>query len=57
MLYDGAEALALRPICDAVHVEGSLIFAQLLHAGRYAKIEECVAPSAIPGADQQVLPA
>jgi 2,4-dienoyl-CoA reductase (NADPH2) len=46
-LDDGEKALALRPICDAVHAEGSLICAQLLHAGRYAKIEECVAPSAI----------
>ena len=46
-LDDREEALALRPICDAVHAEGTLICAQLLHAGRYAKIEECVAPSAI----------
>ncbi len=44
---DKDEALKLRPICDAVHAEGSLICAQLLHAGRYAKIEGCVAPSAI----------
>lgn len=41
------EAMKLRPICDAVHAEGSLICAQLLHAGRYAKIPECVAPSPI----------
>lgn len=46
-LDDAVKALKLRPICDAVHAEGSLICAQLLHAGRYAKIEECVAPSAI----------
>ncbi len=44
---DRDEALKLRPICDAVHAEGGLICAQLLHAGRYAKIEGCVAPSAI----------
>jgi 2,4-dienoyl-CoA reductase (NADPH2) len=46
-LDDRDEALKLRPICDAVHAEGSLICAQILHAGRYAKIAECVAPSAI----------
>ena len=44
---DAAETAALRPICDAVHGEGALICAQLLHAGRYAKIENCVAPSPI----------
>ncbi|MGC8203113.1 FAD-dependent oxidoreductase [Aliiroseovarius sp. PTFE2010] len=41
------EAKKLRPICEAVQAEGSLLCAQLLHAGRYAKIEGCVAPSAI----------
>lgn len=46
-LDDAAEALELKPICDAVHAEGSLICAQVLHTGRYAKIEDCVAPSAI----------
>ncbi|MDF1669773.1 MAG: FAD-dependent oxidoreductase [Roseovarius sp.] len=44
---DAAEAASLRPICDAVHNEGALICAQLLHAGRYAKVENCVAPSPI----------
>ncbi len=44
---DAKEALNLRPICDAVHAEGALICAQILHTGRYAKIEGCVAPSAI----------
>ena len=44
---DRDEALKLRPICEAVQAEGSLICAQLLHAGRYAKIEDCVAPSPI----------
>ena len=41
------ETLTLRPICDAVHAEGALICAQLLHTGRYGKTEGCVAPSAI----------
>jgi len=44
---DAEEALKLTPICDAVHAEGALICAQILHAGRYAKIEGCVAPSPI----------
>jgi 2,4-dienoyl-CoA reductase (NADPH2) len=44
---DSTETKALRPICDAVHGEGALICAQILHAGRYAKIENCVAPSSI----------
>ncbi len=44
---DLEEAMQLRPICEAVQAEGSLICAQLLHAGRYAKIEGCVAPSPI----------
>ncbi|MEP6327190.1 NADPH-dependent 2,4-dienoyl-CoA reductase, partial [Sulfitobacter pontiacus] len=44
---DPDQARHLRPICEAVQAEGSLICAQLLHAGRYAKIEGCVAPSPI----------
>ncbi len=44
---DLEEARRLRPICEAVQTEGSLICVQLLHAGRYAKIEGCVAPSPI----------
>ena len=44
---DLEEARRLRPICEAVQAEGSLLCAQLLHAGRYAKIEGCVAPSPI----------
>jgi len=47
MMDDAKAALELRPICDAVHAEGSLICAQILHAGRYAKVENCVGPSAI----------
>jgi len=44
---DADETLKLTPICDAVHAEGALICAQILHTGRYAKIENCVAPSPI----------
>ncbi|MFZ5538647.1 MAG: 2,4-dienoyl-CoA reductase FMN-binding domain-containing protein, partial [Pseudomonadota bacterium] len=36
-----------RAICDAVHREGGRIALQILHAGRYAKVPECVAPSVI----------
>ena len=36
-----------RPITDAIHAAGSRIVMQLLHAGRYAKHDQCVAPSAI----------
>ncbi len=46
-LDDPKLAEELRSICDAVHAEGALICAQILHAGRYAKIESCVAPSPI----------
>lgn len=46
-LDDPARAMELRPVCAAVQAEGSLFCAQLLHAGRYAKIEGCVAPSPI----------
>jgi len=38
---------AHRAICDAVHREGGRIALQILHAGRYAKVPECVAPSAV----------
>jgi len=44
---DAHKALELRPICDAVHAEGSLICAQLLHTGRNARQDNCVGPSPI----------
>jgi 2,4-dienoyl-CoA reductase (NADPH2) len=44
---DRAGALDLRPICDAVHAEGGLICAQILHSGRYARHDHGVAPSPI----------
>jgi len=37
----------LKIIPKAVHDEGGLICAQILHAGRYAKQEDCVGPSDI----------
>lgn len=36
-----------RGIVDAVHAEGGKIVLQILHAGRYAGVPECVAPSAL----------
>lgn len=34
-----------REVTAAVHAEGSAIVLQILHAGRYAKVPECVGPS------------
>ena len=36
-----------RAVCDAVHREGGHVALQILHTGRYAKVPECVGPSAI----------
>ena len=36
-----------RQVTDRVHREGGLIAMQVLHAGRYAYVKGCVAPSAI----------
>jgi 2,4-dienoyl-CoA reductase (NADPH2) len=41
------DAAPHRAITDAVHAEGGLIAMQILHAGRYAKHPDGVAPSAI----------
>ena len=38
---------AHRIVTDAVHAEGGRIALQILHYGRYSRIPECVAPSAI----------
>jgi 2,4-dienoyl-CoA reductase (NADPH2) len=35
------------PVVDAVHEAGGVICMQILHAGRYAKVRDAVAPSAI----------
>lgn len=48
-VLDSAEALeeqGHREVCRAVHEAGSAIVLQILHAGRYAKVPECVGPSA-----------
>jgi len=46
-LDDPAAIDDLKPITQAVHDEGGLICAQILHAGRYAKQNNCVGPSDI----------
>jgi 2,4-dienoyl-CoA reductase (NADPH2) len=47
-ILDEASQLAPhRAVCEAVHREGGHIALQILHTGRYAKVPECVGPSAI----------
>ena len=45
-----------RLIVDAVHAEGGKIILQLLHAGRYARHEDLVAPSAIASSINPLTP-
>jgi 2,4-dienoyl-CoA reductase (NADPH2) len=47
ILDDAAQLGPHRAVCDAVHREGGRIALQILHTGRYAKVPECVGPSAI----------
>ncbi|MBF7084314.1 FAD-dependent oxidoreductase [Desulfallas sp. Bu1-1] len=52
-MHDDSFIPGLRRLTDAVHAEGAKIFAQLFHAGRYARTKEyygvpAVAPSAVP---------
>jgi 2,4-dienoyl-CoA reductase (NADPH2) len=45
-VFDRPEQLAEhRPIVEAVHRAGGRILLQILHAGRYARLPGCVAPS------------
>jgi len=48
MLCTPEQAEALRPIADAVHAEGGTIVLQVLHTGRYGKIDNLVGASSIP---------
>lgn len=41
------DAMALKPVADAVHAEGGRIVLQLLHSGRYGYHDEIVAPTAM----------
>lgn len=46
-IFNMAEQVAEhRPVTDAVHAAGGRIALQILHAGRYARIEGAVGPSA-----------
>jgi 2,4-dienoyl-CoA reductase (NADPH2) len=47
ILADASQLDVHRAVCDAVHAEGGRIALQVLHTGRYAKVPECVGPSAI----------
>ena len=47
-IFNEAEQIAEhRPVTDAVHAAGGRIALQILHAGRYAKIDGAVGPSTI----------
>lgn len=46
-LYGAHQLREHEPVTGAVHWMGGRIVLQLLHAGRYAKVPDCVAPSAI----------
>lgn len=45
-----------RAVCDAVHGEGARIVLQILHAGRYARLPDIVAPSPIAAPINPVVP-
>jgi 2,4-dienoyl-CoA reductase (NADPH2) len=47
ILNDASQLAPHRAVCDAVHRDGGHIALQILHTGRYAKVPECVGPSAI----------
>ncbi len=47
ILNDASQLAPHRAVCDAVHRENGHIALQILHTGRYAKVPECVGPSAI----------
>ena len=47
-IFNEAEQIAEhRPVTDAVHAAGGKIALQILHAGRYARVEGAVGPSTI----------
>jgi len=47
-LFNSAEQIAEhRPVADAVHAAGGKIALQILHAGRYARVDGAVGPSTI----------
>ena len=56
MLTERAEARELQRVTEAVHRHGGKICLQILHSGRYAKQEECLAPSSIRSPINRFLP-
>src|SRR5574338_1575697 len=50
------DALALKPVADAVHAEGGRIVLQLLHSGRYGYHDEIVAPSPLKSPINKAVP-
>lgn len=47
ILTERSQALELRRVTDAIHQHGGKVCMQILHAGRYAKQQECLGPSDI----------
>ncbi len=47
LLNDESQLDLHRAVCSAVHAAGGRVALQILHTGRYAKLPECVGPSAI----------
>jgi len=56
VLDEPVKAQELQFITDAVHEHGGKICLQILHAGRYAKQKDCVAPSAIRAPINTIMP-
>ena len=56
ILHDEAHIAEHRVITDAVHEAGGKIAMQILHGGRYARLPETVAPSAIRSPINPVTP-
>ncbi|MFO0988681.1 MAG: NADPH-dependent 2,4-dienoyl-CoA reductase [Alphaproteobacteria bacterium] len=50
------DAMALKPVADAVHAEGGRILLQLLHSGRYGYHDEIVAPTATKSPINKAVP-
>ena len=47
VLNDASQLDPHRAVCEVVHREGGHIALQILHTGRYARVPECVGPSAV----------
>ena len=54
ILTEHAQARELQRVTEAVHQHGGKICLQILHAGRYARQEECLGPLRYPFAHQSL---